>query len=271
MKKEIFESKESLQKAVDGFFDDRLDMFRSMNEQIIFRNLLYYEGEQYIEFLRSTQSFRRRTIPDLVPTPVSNEIREYVRSIKAMLMNQKMVPRVWPSTNEKEDIQAAELGEELSVYLDSANDSLFFDEKEILCIWLPLSGTAFMRTFPDVDGGVWMPEGGKTGDVTNECILPFNVRLDTMGSRLIDKRWVGIQTLKDREWVEDTFKTKIEIRTENPIYIDYQRKLATLIGTVSPWKGASIYSRPFNADDDDLVVFREVEFKPTSDYQQGLY
>jgi hypothetical protein len=271
MKRSIFDTEASLQKAIDGFFDDRLDMFRSMNEQIIFRNLLYYEGEQYIEFLRSTQSFRRRDIPDMVPTPVSNEIREYVRSIKAMLMNQKMVPRVWPSTNEKEDIQAAELGEQLSIYLDNSNDASFFDEKELLCIWLPISGTTFMRTFPDSDGGMWMPEGGRTGDIASECILPFNIRLDTMGSRLKDKRWIGIQTLKDREWVEDTFKTKIESKGDNPVYIDYQKKLATLIGNVSPWKRATVSSQAFAPDEDDLVIFREVEFKPTGDYKDGRY
>jgi hypothetical protein len=271
MKRSIFDSEASLQKAIDGFFDDRLDMFRAMNELIIFRNLLYYEGHHYIEFLRSTQMFRRRSIPVSVPKPVSNDIREYVRSVKAMLMNQKMVPRVWPSTNEKEDIQAAELGEQLSVYLDQANDASFFDEKELLCIWLPIAGTVCMRTFPDSDGGMWMPEGGKTGDVATECVLPFNIRLDTMGSRLKDKRWVGIQTLKDREWVEDTFKTKVENKNDSPIYIDYQKKLATMVGNVSELEGATISPQAFSPENDDLVLFREVEFKPTQDYKQGRY
>ena len=271
MKKSIFESKTSLQTAIDGFFDDRLDMFRTMNEQIIWRNLLYYEGEQYIEFLRSTRSFRRRAIPDLVPTPVSNEIREYVRSVKAMLMNQKMIPRVWPNTNEKEDIQAAELGEQLSVNLDAANDGDFFEEKEALCIWLPIAGSAFMRTFPNADGGMWMPEGGKTGDVACECILPFNVRLDTMGSRLKNKRWIGIQTLKDREWVEDTFHVKLENKGDSSTYIDYQKSLAKLIGNVSPWKSASIATQSFDESDNDLVLFREVEFQPAQTYKNGRY
>jgi hypothetical protein len=88
----------------------------------------------------SSKSFKRRIIPDFIPTPVSNEIREFVRSVKAMLMNQKMVPRVWPNTNEKEDIQAADLGENLLTWMDQSNDASFFDEKEKLCIWLCLSG-----------------------------------------------------------------------------------------------------------------------------------
>ena len=49
MKKEIFESKDSLKNAIDGFFDDRLDTSRAMMEQVIARNLLYMVGEQYLE------------------------------------------------------------------------------------------------------------------------------------------------------------------------------------------------------------------------------
>ncbi len=271
MKKSIFDSKESLVTAIDGFFDDQLDVTRLINERIIFRNLLYYLGEQYIEFVRSSATFRRRTVPDFIPTPVSNEIREYVRSVKAMLMNQKMVPRVWPNTNEKEDNQAAELGETVLTWMDQSNEARFFDEKEKLCIWIPISGTAFMRTYPDADGGLWMPDGSKTGDVATECVLPFNVRLDTMGDSLEKKRWVGIQSLKDKEWVEDTFHVKIEHGESNKTHIDYQKRLAKLVSTVSPWKGQSMDMQTLETDDDDLVLFKEVEFRPMRDYMEGFY
>ncbi len=271
MRRDIFENDGALLRTIGSFFDDQLDTFRLMNEQIIWRNLLYYEGEQYIEFLRSTKSFRRRSVPDFTPTPVSNDIREYVRSIKAMLLNQKMVPRVWPNTNEKEDKEAADIGESLLIWLGSANDASFMDEKEKLCIWLPISGTAFMRTYPDVDGGVWIPGGGKTGSVARECILPFNMRLDTLGDNLDKKRWIGIESLKDKEWVEDTFRVKIENVGENKTYIDYQKSLAKLIGNVSPWKGQAIISQALDTDNENLVLFREVEFQPTVQFPYGKY
>ena len=271
MKKEIFRNDESLRIAIDSFFDDQLDAFRIMNENIIFRNLLYYEGEQYIEFLKSTRSFRRRPIPELVPTPVSNDIREYVRSIKAMLMNQKTIPRVWPNSNDKEDEQAADVGQNLIQSLNNDNDGEFFDETEKLCIWIPISGTVFMRTYPDVNGGLWMPNGGKTASVARECILPFSVRLDQLGDRLNKKRWVGIESLKDREWVEDTFKKKIKGGDEKKSYVDYQKSLAKLISNVSPWKGSNIPSQTFSNEDDDLVLFREVEFAPTYENPLGRY
>ena len=271
MNKDIFESKDSLKRAIDGFFDDRLDTSRQMMEQIIARNILYYIGEQYLEYVPSSGQFRRRIASAYLPTPVSNEIREYVRSVVAMLMNQKMVPRVWPNTDEKEDIQAGDAGQALLVSLDQAKDGEFFDEKEKLAILICIAGTAFMRTYAKADGGVWLPDGSKTGDVATECVLPFNVRLDTLGDRLNQKRWVGIQSLKDKEWVEDTFKTKIENKDEDRSQIDYQRYLSKLVQSVSPWKGRPIVVQSMTEEEDDLVLFREVEFAPTKQYPEGLY
>jgi hypothetical protein len=271
MKKEIFKDENSLKKFIDDCFDDTLDPTRLMIEQIISRNILYYLGEQYIKYLPTTGQFRRRTSSTLVPTPVSNEIREYVRSVKAMLMNQKMVPRVWPNTNEKEDIQAADAGQNLLVSMDQGQDGIFFDEKEKLIILLCISGTAFMRTYANMDSGIYMPDGSKTGNVASECLIPFNVRLDTMGDKLEQKRWVGVQTLKDKEWVEDTFKTKIENKDENRSQIDYQRYLSNLVSDVSPWKGRPLVMQTLGNDDDNLVVFREIEFAPIKQYKEGLY
>ena len=271
MKKEIFKDKDSLKLAIDGFFDDRLDTSRQMMEQIISRNILYYIGEQYLEFVPSSGQFRRRMASSFLPTPVSNEVREYVRSVVAMLMNQKMVPRVWPNTDEKEDVQAADAGQMLLVALDQAHDARFLDEKEKLVILLCIAGTAFMRTYADAEGGVWLPDGSKTGDVATECILPFNVRLDTLGDSLNQKRWIGIQSLKDKEWVEDTFKTKIENKDEDRSQIDYQRYLSKLVQSVSPWKGRPIVVQSMTDDEDNLVLFREVEFAPTKQHPNGLY
>jgi len=186
-----------------------------------------------------------------------------------MLMNQKMIPRVWPNTNEKEDIQAADLGENLLTWMDHSNDAAFFDEMEKNCIWLCLSGTSFIRTYPDADGGMWLPEGGKTGEVACECVLPFNIRLDTMGDSLKQKRWVGIQSLKDKEWVEDTFQVKIS-NPENKSYVDYAKTLSKLVNNVSPWKGQSIITQNLEQDD-ELVLFKEVEFRPSREFPEGRY
>ncbi|MCK9519051.1 MAG: hypothetical protein M0R74_08545 [Dehalococcoidia bacterium] len=272
MKKEIFKDDDHLQHAIDGYFDDLTDLARIMQEQIIERNLLYYMGEQYLEYLPSTGQFRRRMVSPFVPTPVSNEIREYVRSVKASLMNQKTVPRVWPNTQEKEDEQGAEAGESLLISMNHGQDGVFFDELEKLCIFIAIAGTVFMRTYPDTAQGAWLPDSDlKTGEVAAKCILPFNVRLDTMGDSLQEKRWVGIQSLKDKEWVEDTYQVKITHKGENKARMDYQRYIAKLVANVSPWKGRPMVVSQLDNEDDDLVLFREVEFKPTPQKRDGFY
>lgn len=271
MKAEIFSSDAALKNQIDDFFNNRFDAARVMIERIIERNILYYMGEQYIEFLVSTGQFRKRQENPYVPTPVSNEIREYVRSVKATLLNQRMTPRVWPNTDEREDIQAAEAGQALLVSMDQAHSGRFQAEKEKLAIMLTLSGTAFMRCYADMDGGAWLPDGKKTGEVGAECEIPFNVRLDRMGERLEQKRWIGIQHLKDREWVEDTYKVKIDQDESMGGQVDYQRHLANLVASVSPWKGRPISGHVINADQDDLIIFREVEFAPMKQYPDGLY
>lgn len=271
---EIFKDDNSIQQFFDKVFDNHLDLARSMNEQLIWRNLLYMVGEQYLEYLRSTKSFRRRVIPDYVPTPVSNEIREFIRSINAFLSNQKNIPRVWPNTNEREDKEAADLGQFLLVSMDQSNDGDFFDELEKIRIWLCVSGTAFMRAFPDANGGQWVSDGEeiwKTGDVGTSCITPFNIRLDSSGDTLKKKRWIGVQSLEDPEWVEDTFKVKIEPRGKESAFMDYSNRLAKLITSVSPWKGANLDFQSLDSTDEDVVLFREIEFKPTMRHPQGQY
>jgi hypothetical protein len=272
---EIFKDDNSVQAFFDKVFSDQTDVARMQNERIIWRNIMYYIGEQYIEFLKSSGTFRRRQLPDYVPTPVSNEIREFVRSQKALLMNQQLVPRVWPNTNEREDKEASVVGQDLLISMDQADGGAFFDEKEKVCIWLCLSGTGFIRTFPDSNGGQWLVDQdglvGKTGDVGVDCFTPFNVRCDSAGDKLSKKRWVGTMSLEDHEWVEDTFKVKIEMKGEDKTFLDYQKRLAKLVANVSPWKGHSLDYSTMNVEDEDVMLFREMEFRPTVKYPNGLY
>jgi hypothetical protein len=272
---EIFKDDKSVQAFFDKVFSNTTDVTRVLNERVIWRNIAYYTGEQWIEYLPSSSTFRARRFPSYVPTPVSNEIREFVRSTKSLLMNQKMVPRIWPNTNEREDKEAADLGENLLTWMDQSQDGDFFDEVEKVCIWLCLSGTGFVRAFPDANGGQWFQDNegvsGKTGDVGTTCVIPFNVRLDPSGDKLKKKRWVGVMSLEDQEWVEDTFKVKIELKGEDKSFLDYQKRLAKLVTDVSPWKGHSLNTATMDMEDEDVVLFREMEFAPTARHPNGLY
>jgi len=261
--------------GVNELFDvSQRDYTRTMMERIWFRNVLYYNGEQYLEYVKSTQTFRRRILPDYIPTPVSNEIREYCRAIKGMMLNQKLVVKVAPNSTDKEDIKAAELAEILLQWMDLCNEGEFQDEKERVALSLPLFGVGFMRTFPYMDNDQWVfdKDGNPitTGDVGAESIIPFQVFVDLLGDRLSKKRWIGIQTLKSKEWVEDIFKVNVDAEV-NVSAIDYTKRLMKMVGEVSPWKGAGVNTSTYTHDDNDLVLFREIEMKPTKSFPEGRY
>lgn len=246
---------------------------RKMMEDVWYRNLLFYLGEQWIEYLPSTRSFRRRIMPDYIPTPVDNQIIEFVRSVKSLLLGQKLITKVAPNTNEKEDTKAAELAELLLEYLDSYNDGEFLDELEKCAICVPLYGVGFMRTFPKMFDDRWMfdKEGNiiPTGEIGVENIIPFQVYVDALGDRLEKKRWIGIQSLKSKEWVEDTFKVKVSSQNANSV--DYISRISKLVRQTSTWKGRGYDASNYTIDDDSLVLFREIEMKPTIKYPNGRY
>jgi len=108
--------------VVNDLFDDNQNPIRKVMERIWFRNILYYLGEQWIDWIVSSNTFRRKSTHPLMPTPVSNIIRDYIRTIKAMILNKKMSIRIWPNSTEEEDRQAAELGENLLQWMDTEND-----------------------------------------------------------------------------------------------------------------------------------------------------
>jgi hypothetical protein len=83
-------------------------------------------------------------------------------------------------------------------------------------------------------------------------------------------RYQGIQSLKAIEWVEDTFEAKVT-PSDNAASMDYQRRLMTLVGQVSPWKGYGLETQSFDMFADKACIFREVEFRPNKTFPQGRY
>jgi hypothetical protein len=270
------EDQDKLIELATELFDDNLNPMRQMLFREWHRNLLYYLGEQYLQWISSTNSFRKKYINKRVPTPVSDNIKEYVRSIKALLLNKTYTTRVWPNSNEISDKEAALLGEQLLIHMDIDNDDAFKDEKEKVALWMLLTGTGFMRTFFAKNSGEWgldsKGEVIKDGSIITENVLPFNIHVDFWGDSLVKKRWIGIKSYKTKEWVEDTFKTEINNDTDISI-IDYQKKLMSFVADVSPWKGVGINHENVLTDmqTKDLVIFKEIEFKPTIKFPNGRY
>lgn len=266
------------EKAIDivtELFNDHLDPTLQIQQRIWERNLLYYVGEQHFSWIKSQNLFRRsgRGEQKNKPTPTSNIIRDYVRSMKAMILNKSYSVRVWPNADNQDDKDAATIGGDLLNHMDTMDDDAFDVIKEWLAIQMIMFGSSFCRTFPAMESGEWaMTKDGvlTTGDVGNEVILPFNLRFDSYGDTLKKKRKIGIKSLKDREWVEDTFHELLPTG-EDQDQMDYQKRLMKLVSNVSPWKGAGINESLFDIGNENMVVFKEVEMRPTLRHPNGRY
>jgi len=260
-------------KTVQEFFNIDQDLSMQMLQRITFRNILYYMGEQWMNWAKQEQIFRRIVKKNSPPTPVSNIIRDYVRSMKSLILNKDFSVSIWPNSEDVEDAEAAKLGELVLKDMETANDEEFLDEKEKVAMWMVLSGTAFMRTYPELDRGQWyIDEKGdmlKTGEVVSESVSLFNVRVDLLGESMNRKRAVGVQSVKPREWVEDAFKVSLST-DEAEQATNYQKKLMKMVASVSPWKGAGLESLS-DVEGDDMVIFKEIEYKPDMRYPKGRY
>ena len=265
-----------LTEIVERLFNRQFNITQAILERIWFRNILYYMGEQWFQWAKSTQEFKPLLPSPFIPTPVSNIIRDYVRSMKSLVLNKDFTVTIWPNSNDLEDMEAAEMGENFLRWLETDNDEIHLDEKEKEVIWMVLCGTSFDRTFPSMANDAWVYDKNgdpiNTGDIVSQNVSPFNVSVDDYGETLKKKRFVGLKSLKPREWIEDTFEVLInEGDAEGPA-INYERKLSALVANVSPWKGdgLQIGTDQVNADA-DLVLFREIEVRPTERYPEGIY
>jgi len=267
-------AEKTIKNIIDDIFNENLNPFRKMMERLWFRNILYYIGEQYIDFMVSDQTFRRRNINPFIPTPVDNIIREYVRSTKALILNKEYTVTVWPNSNEQKDREGALAGQDIINHMDGLNDEAFADEKEKVVLWMLLTGLGLMRTFPKKQNDDFMLSKGKNiirpGEVVSENFFCFNLHIDNIGDSLRSKRYIGMKTLKPREWVEDTFHIKVKDK-DDPNVINYQSRLMKLMTEVSPWKGAGLQSQILSLKDEDLVIYKEVEFQPTEKKPEGRY
>ena len=81
-----------------------------------------------------------------LPTPVANIIRDFVRSMKVLILNKDYTVSIWPNSNDQKDREAAEIGENFLRWLESYDDERHIDEKEKIAIFMLLCGTAFDRT-----------------------------------------------------------------------------------------------------------------------------
>lgn len=272
-----FEDQEKWGKVAETLFN-RTSSTRTALERIWMRNILYYIGEQWIKWDKTEKTFTASfSAKQNEPTPVDNIIADHVRAVKALLINRDIDWRIWPESDDLDDQNAADIGEKVLSDQTNRNDGIARDIEEEAALCTVLTGNGFVRAFPAMDAGTTLlvPDGGKlkTGDVGEANILPFNVFPDeTVGTRLRDKRMVGIQDLKHKDWVKDNFPG-IDIPSGSlgeDSGINYQQALTKIVGQVSPWKSTAGVSND-STGNDELVLFREIEVAPTAEHPKGQY
>lgn len=274
---EVKKFPDNVEEAYEVFRTEASAM-REVLENTWMRNILYYMLEQWLSFLPESNVFARRyTALSGVPTPVSDIVRDYVRAMSALYLNRKFGYRVWPNTGERADKDAALLGSKVLQHMDSTDDYEIDDIKEEIVMWTVLSGNGFARTMFNIDDGRYVINKGRDpfskGDVTVEVVSPFGVHMPNVGTRLPQKPYVGIQTIVDREWAEDTYKMQFPSSDIQGHRLDYQRQLLTLVSTVSPWKGRGMSNIDTSVDlsPEKVAVIEEIEFRPCKKYPEGAH
>lgn len=247
-----------------------------IRERVWYRNHLYYLGEHWLTYMKSTGKFGRLFEGDpTIPTPTSDFIEDTVNTLLALTMNKKFVSRIWPESNELADRNAAEIGQQLLQHMDAYRNYEVEDIKELIELTRILTGNAFARVLPVSDDQWIFDSGGNRvtkGEVRVEAVLPFNVALPDEGVLLQDKSWWAIQTLRTREWVEDMWQVKLPRGTDRDRgNINLQKKLLKMVADVSSWKGADIETELLDKVDEELVLLREMERRPTRAHPKGRY
>ncbi len=260
---------------VNDIFEKRdRDRQRIELERVWWRNFLYWKGDQWIQWFVDISQYKKQFPTTVVPTPVANFIRSSVRDESAIILNKDYVPRIYPNSDTTDDIATAKMGNMLIKDMDLSNDEEFMEEKERVVKWFLLFGTAFMRTFPDKNRGDYGFDSKgniiQSGEVVTEALLPFSIVLDPMGDTLKKKRYVGIHSYRDREWIKDNFGE--EIKTDsNKERVRYLYSLARYVSEASPIAVGTMAPFDDNEDLKDLVEFKELEFKPTNKFPNGRY
>jgi len=178
---------------------------------------------------------------------------------------------------EAEDRDASKMGEFLLRHMDAENDEEFVDETEKVAVWMILTGLGLMRTFPVVGDSEWgIDRDGSLvskSKVVSQNWSVFNYAVSPFGDDLRSKEYIGLKSLKSREWVEDTFKVKLARSDDEKQLVNYERKLAKLVASVSQWKGQDLAENmgEFVSKDEDMVLVKELEFRPHRNLKNGRY
>lgn len=107
-----YEDYDFLRNRIDEFVAD-VSKTRWQFERGWFENFLFYIGNQWIVFDKNKRVFRERHMRKWVPRPYTNRFASTCDSIVGVLMQNKVNPSVWPSTDDADDLAATSVAEKV--------------------------------------------------------------------------------------------------------------------------------------------------------------
>ena len=113
---------QKLRQVFDSLFANQNQINLQILQRVWFRNVLYYLGEQWFEWVRGQNTFRRLMPNPYLPTPVANIIRDFVRVMKALILNKDYTVSIWPNSNDQNDRDTAEMSENFLRWQESYDD-----------------------------------------------------------------------------------------------------------------------------------------------------
>lgn len=112
-----------------------------------FRSILYYLGNQWISWDRSTNRYKERKLKKWVPKPVTNRYASSTSAVCAAIQSTVVNPAAWPSTNDHEDIATANVADKVIEVIKSEirHESL----AGAIAKWQTLNGDCFVWNYYD--------------------------------------------------------------------------------------------------------------------------
>lgn len=126
------------------------------------RNLYYFLGRQWIEYVANGGGWRDKRIAQHVPRPVTNMCRETVDAIRAIMTAIQLGVTVRPSGSDPANVAAAATADDLAPVLHDAhhmNQNMMESD-----FWFLVTGNAFLHEFIDYD-----IKYGTIQDPSNTC------------------------------------------------------------------------------------------------------
>jgi hypothetical protein len=122
---------------------------RHSYERSWFRNILYYMGVQWIQYLPNSKLWVPRNLKKWVPRPVTNKFASHANTIIQVLCSKSPEVSARPATDTPEDIATADVTNRvLEVIFKEANTK---EARRTAAAWITLTGNTFLHPNYDND------------------------------------------------------------------------------------------------------------------------